>query len=98
MSNIQEAKLPELEIIDFELIKQRDSTEIRNLVRISSTTGIFFLDLRGPSSKETLVNLKAIYEAEDEFFNRPQSEKLDHHEDGLSRGYFPGNSFHCYQQ
>ncbi|KAH6970318.1 hypothetical protein DER45DRAFT_609020 [Fusarium avenaceum] len=91
------SKLPELEVIDFELIKQRDSTEIQKLVRISSTTGIFFLDLRGPSSKQTLVNLKAIYEAEDEFFNRPLSEKLVHHEDGLNRGYTHRNSVDVFQ-
>ncbi|KAF5566450.1 2og-fe oxygenase family [Fusarium phyllophilum] len=97
MSNNQDAKSLQLEVIDFELIKKRDPEEIRRVVEISSTTGIFFLDLRGPSSKETLANLKTIYKAEDDFFNRPLGEKFIYHEGGTNRGYNHRGSVDVFQ-
>ncbi|KAF4341802.1 oxidoreductase 2OG-Fe(II) oxygenase family [Fusarium beomiforme] len=87
MSKNQASKSYPLEIIDYELLKQREPGEIQRLVQVTRTTGIFFLDLGGPSAAEILKNLEIIYKAEDGFFDRPQVEKLVYQEKGANQGY-----------
>ncbi|KAJ5655089.1 2og-fe oxygenase family protein [Penicillium lividum] len=75
-----------LEIINYELLKNRDFEEIQKLLQVSRDYGLFFLDLRGPFSARALSELEGIYEAQLNFFETLQeSAKLE-----FSKGNSPG--------
>ncbi|KAI4264855.1 MAG: hypothetical protein L6R42_000060 [Xanthoria sp. 1 TBL-2021] len=65
-----------LEVLSYERLKARDDDEISKLVRICSNAGIFFLDLRGPSTKEVLADMPPIIAAQRNFFAQSSESKL----------------------
>ena len=76
----------QLEVLSYERLKACNSDEIQKLVRISSDAGIFFLDLRGPSTKDFLVALQPIVYAQRRFFARDLESKLPYASDLEGRG------------
>jgi isopenicillin N synthase-like dioxygenase len=75
-----------LDIVNYELLKKRDHQEIQKLLQASRDRGVFFLDLRGPSTQQALSDLKEIYKAQLNFFeDLPEIDKLS-----FSKGESPG--------
>lgn len=75
-----------LEVLSYERLKARDDDEISKLVRICSNAGMFFLDLRGPSTKEVLADMPPIIAAQRNFFAQSSESKLAYASDLPSRG------------
>lgn len=75
-----------LEVLSYERLKARDDDEIFKLVRICSNAGMFFLDLRGPSTKDFLADMPPIVAAQRNFFARSSESKLAYASDLPSRG------------
>ncbi|KAF7531324.1 hypothetical protein G7054_g9004 [Neopestalotiopsis clavispora] len=80
-----------LETINYELIKAKDPNEIQKLLKASRPPpeglGVFYLDLRGPSTSASLRELDAVYAATEKYFRQDQDYKLAAKRDGVERGY-----------
>lgn len=77
----------QLEILNYEKLIQGDTAEILRLVQTASTSGIWFLDVRGPSSRDALANMKPIIDAQQQFFGRELDSKLSYSDEAEGRGY-----------
>ncbi len=75
-----------LEVLSYERLKARDDDEIFKLVRICSKAGMFFLDLRGPSTKDFLADMPRIVAAQCNFFAQSLESKSAYASDLPSRG------------
>lgn len=76
----------QLEVLNYERLNAQDDSEVQKLVRTCSDTGIFFLDLQGPSSTELLADLQPIISAQRNFFAQEPSHKLAYADDRDGRG------------
>ncbi|KAH8822079.1 hypothetical protein F5884DRAFT_894762 [Xylogone sp. PMI_703] len=81
----------QLETINYELIKSNDFSEIQKLLKASRPPpeglGIFYLDLRGPSTNHVIEKLPTIYDASRTYFDQRQEDKLKDKREGVERGY-----------
>ena len=80
------AEAMQLEVLSYERLKACDSNEVQKLVRISSNAGIFFLDLKGPSTRDFLADLQPIVYAQRKFFAKELELKLPYASDLEGRG------------
>lgn len=76
-----------LEVLSYEHLKARDGNEIAKLVSTCSNAGMFFLDLRGPSTRDALADMPPIIAAQRNFFAQSLESKLAYASDLPSRGY-----------
>ncbi|PVH98976.1 oxidoreductase [Periconia macrospinosa] len=98
-SHSTQKTIADLEIVSLNGLAEKDDAEIRKLLRASSTAGMFYLDLRGPSTEGTFGDIAEIFKTAERFFNLPQ-ESLEKNEilhTGLERGYHAGKGFQYYE-
>ncbi|PTB62254.1 hypothetical protein BBK36DRAFT_1172810 [Trichoderma citrinoviride] len=76
-----------LEVIDYQRLLERDDNEIKRLVSICSTAGLFFLDLRGQESESLLADLQPIIDAQRNFFGQKPEMKMPYASPLDGRGY-----------
>jgi hypothetical protein len=76
----------QLEIVNYERLRLRDEDEMRKLVLLGSSNGLFFLDLRGASTRNLLRDLQPIVHAQREFFAQPPDSKHRFASDVEGRG------------
>lgn len=81
-------KMASLAVVDYEALANKDATEIQKLVQASQTTGMFYLDLRGPRTKVVFEDVPTIFKIGRDFFNLPQDsdEKTQALREGMERG------------
>lgn len=81
--------IAKLEIVSLNGLAEKDNGERKKLLHASSTVGMFYLDLRGPSTEVTFKDIPEIFKASESFFNLPKesSEKNEILHAGLERGY-----------
>ncbi|KAL9125045.1 MAG: hypothetical protein Q9217_005696 [Psora testacea] len=92
-------KMASLAVVDYEALANKDATEIQKLVQASQTTGMFYLDLRGPRTKAIFEDVQTIFKTGHDFFNLPQDsdEKTQTLREGMERGYHVGKGFEYYE-
>jgi isopenicillin N synthase-like dioxygenase len=95
-ANTPSEKFAALEIIDHEALKRKDPTEIEKLIHAGRTVGMFYLDLRGPSTKAIFEDMPVVFDTAQSFFRLPQDsvEKVETLREGMERGYFKSKSFY----
>ncbi|KAM0251901.1 hypothetical protein ACHAQJ_007963 [Trichoderma viride] len=76
-----------MEIINYQRLLERDDNEIKRLVNICSNAGLFFLDLRGSSTKGLLADLQPIIDAQRKFFGQKPEMKMPYASPLDGRGY-----------
>ncbi|CAN8095707.1 unnamed protein product [Discula destructiva] len=91
-----------LEIIDYEQIRARDPTELSKLLKACQPSptgsGIFFLDLSGPSGRQTLTKTRSIDRAILSYFHQSKDVKMDDFRDGVERGFkHPGEIIETFE-
>lgn len=67
-----------LEVVNYSRLVAGDKGELQNLVHISATQGVFFLDFRGPRTEAALQNKLLITQAQRRFFAQDLERKLDY--------------------
>ena len=80
----------DLDMLNYGKLKIRDARELERLVQVGKADGgrgLFFLDLRGPTAGETLVEAQALYRAVKKFFDRPQEENNGFRKESVDDGY-----------
>ncbi|KAI1455139.1 hypothetical protein F4805DRAFT_290597 [Annulohypoxylon moriforme] len=99
MPSFIEKRAPaQLQIVDYERIRQRDPAELVKLLQAcrppaNGGRGVFYLDLRGPTAHQTLINLNATYDGTLQYFQQPHNKKMEDLCQSDERGYKPGESF-----
>ena len=63
-------KTMELEVLSYERLKAQDNDEIQKMIRVLSNEGLFFLDMKGPSSEKFLADLPPVLRHQRNFFER----------------------------
>jgi len=80
----------QIPIIDYERIRSRDPKEVEKLFKACQSPpgrGAFFLDLRGPSTQQTLTDLPAVEHATVSYFKQPKNVKMADFREGIERGF-----------
>ncbi|KAJ6789154.1 hypothetical protein PWT90_06030 [Aphanocladium album] len=77
----------QLEVLNYEKLRNRDEKESRKLLRLSSDAGIFFLDLRGAGTTDLLSGLQPVIEAQRVFFAQDSASKQAFASELEGRGY-----------
>ncbi|KAH8698158.1 oxidoreductase [Phaeosphaeriaceae sp. PMI808] len=92
-------KMATLETIKYEALVQKDPLEIQKLVNASKNLGMFYLDLRGPSTELIFEDMPTIFKTANNFFSLPQNsnEKMESLCEGMERGYHAGKGFEYYE-
>lgn len=82
-------KLTPLDVINYEALVKKDISEVGKLLKASRTIGMFYLDLRGASTKAIFEDMPVIFKTANQFFNLPQdsNEKTESLREGVERGY-----------
>lgn len=76
-----------LDVVKYFALQTDDPEEIRKLVEISQTSGIFFLDLKtGSASGGAYDDMPSVIEAQRKFFSRDAEQKLEYADEHPSRG------------
>jgi hypothetical protein len=75
-----------VEALSYERLLKQDEDEVKKLVKICSDSGMFFLDLRGPSTSELLLDLQPIIAAQRKFFGQQPDMKLPYADPRDGRG------------
>lgn len=76
-----------LDVVKYFALQANDSKEISKLVKISQTSGIFFLDLKtGSASGGAYDDMPSVIEAQRKFFSRDAEQKLEYADEHPSRG------------
>ncbi|KAI0895512.1 hypothetical protein F4806DRAFT_497082 [Annulohypoxylon nitens] len=88
----------QLHIIDYEKIRQRNPAEIENLLQASRPPtnggcGVFYLDLRGPTTQKELIDVKAAYSGSMKYFQQSSNTKMNDFLEHENRGFKPGKVF-----
>ncbi|KAK1621892.1 hypothetical protein BDP81DRAFT_466477 [Colletotrichum phormii] len=76
-----------LQVLNYERLKAGDNGEIEKLGRASRSAGVFFLDLRGPSTEKVLADLQPIVHAQRRFFAQESKMKLGYASNLENHGY-----------
>ncbi|KAF3022418.1 hypothetical protein E8E14_006123 [Neopestalotiopsis sp. 37M] len=76
-----------VEALSYERLLKQDEEEVKKVVKICSDSGMFFLDLRGPSTSELLLDLHPIIAAQRKFFGQHPDMKLPYADPRDGRGY-----------
>ncbi|PYH97589.1 oxidoreductase [Aspergillus ellipticus CBS 707.79] len=92
-------RMASLAIVDYEALANKDPAEIQKLVQACQTTGMFYLDLRGPRTQAIVEDVPSIFQTGQDFFNLPPDspEKTQSLREGMERGYHVGKGFEYYE-
>ncbi|PWY86277.1 oxidoreductase [Aspergillus heteromorphus CBS 117.55] len=92
-------RMASLAVINYEALANNDPAEIQKLVQACQTTGMFYLDLRGPRTQTIVEDVPALFRTGQHFFNLPQDspEKIESLREGMERGYHVGKGFEYYE-
>jgi hypothetical protein len=84
--NVQNKKVL-LEIINYARLQAQDTNEIKKLLKICQISGIFFLDLEtGSSDLGFYDDMSSVIAAQQKFFARRKTEKMEFATDLPNRG------------
>jgi isopenicillin N synthase-like dioxygenase len=72
--------------IDLDQLMKSDESEIKRLVEASQMPGVFYLDLKGPSTKASLQFLPSIYKYAQQYFEQDEETKKADTRPGIERG------------
>lgn len=87
----------ELEVLNYELLKAQDNHEIQKMVQVLSTKGLFFLDMKGPSAKNFLVDLQPVLRHQRKFFEQTPEVKSKYHTGLRYKGSVNHSLLCCFQ-
>ena len=81
-------RIASLAVVDYEALANKDTAEMQKLLQASQTMGMFYLDLRGPSTNAIFEDVPAIFKTGHGFFSLPQDseEKTQAFREGMERG------------
>jgi isopenicillin N synthase-like dioxygenase len=85
-SPVGEAVAP-LATIDMEKLLLGDKQTAEDLLHAAESPGFFYADLRGPSCKDMLPDIEALYALSHSYFEQSQDAKDPHFRAGVDRGY-----------
>lgn len=90
MAGFANTHLAHVDVLNYELIKNKDPPELQKLLNASlpppGGLGVFFLDLTGPSTSDVFEDLDKIYDSAGRFFKQSKEENLLAYREGLERG------------
>ncbi|KAI1325945.1 oxidoreductase [Xylariaceae sp. FL0255] len=92
-------KPADLHVIDYEKLAQKDPEEIAKLIDAGKKSGMWYLDIRGPTARSILEDVPTLFGPAMEYFQLPQNdpEKTSQVRPGLDRG-FDCNGFARYYE
>jgi hypothetical protein len=79
-----------LAVVDMEKLLLGDTKTVEDLLHAAKSSGFFLADLRGPSCKDMLPDIEALFALSHGYLNQPQSAKDAHFRAGIDRGYDNG--------
>ncbi|KID86651.1 oxidoreductase, 2OG-Fe(II) oxygenase family [Metarhizium guizhouense ARSEF 977] len=92
-------KMASLAVVNYEALAKKDAAEVQKLVTACQTVGMFYLNLRGPSTNAIFEDIPTIFKTGHAFFNLPHdsNEKTQSAREGMERGYHAGKGFEYYE-
>ncbi len=82
----QEQQVAVLETINYEWLVEGNQDEAKKVIRACEGSGIFYLDLSGPSTIGVLNTLQNIYTAAKQYFHLPHEVLMAGYREGVERG------------
>lgn len=81
-------KMASLAVVNYEALANKDAAEVQKLVTACQTVGMFYLNLRGPSTNAIFEDIPTIFKTGHAFFNLPHdsNEKTQSAREGMERG------------
>jgi isopenicillin N synthase-like dioxygenase len=76
-----------LATIDMEKLLLGDKQTTQDLLHAAESPGFFYADLRGPSCKDMLPDIEALFALSHSYFEQSQDAKNPHFRAGVDRGY-----------
>jgi hypothetical protein len=80
----------ELPVLNYERLLAGDKLETQKMINALSGQGLFFLDLDGPTCKQSLEDLGPVYRQQRKFFEEPMEVKNRYHSGLRYKGWVCG--------